>query len=136
MTGGVKYIIPLVISMVIALAGPALGQALNDQVTQETIATTICRKGWSASVRPPLAWSHAVKLRLAHGRRLRDYELDHWMPIELGGAPADERNLWLQPIEEARRKDWDENWLHRAVCAGGMSLAAAQEEMLRLWPAR
>lgn len=53
------------------------------------------------------------------------WELDHLVSRELGGAD-DERNLWPQPIREARIKDRLENWLHRQVCAGRLTLAAAQ----------
>jgi putative intracellular protease/amidase len=53
------------------------------------------------------------------------------VPRELGGAD-DERNLWPQPLAEARVKDRQENALHRAVCAGTVTLAAAQAQM-RQW---
>jgi hypothetical protein len=31
------------------------------------------------------------------GQRLSDYELDHLIPLELGGAPAEAANLWPEP---------------------------------------
>ena len=37
--------------------------AVNPAVTQETIYSTICRSGWSASVRPPAAYTGALKRR-------------------------------------------------------------------------
>lgn len=37
-----------------------------------------------------------------------------------------EENLWPQPIKQARVKDKLENTLHRKVCAGSMTLTAAQ----------
>lgn len=61
------------------------------------------------------------------------WELDHWIPRELGGAD-DVRNLWPQPLAEARQKDRVENYLHRRVCAGTMTLEQAQR-MVRDWPA-
>lgn len=61
----------------------------------------------------------------------RRYEFDHLVPRELGGAD-DERNLWPQPLAEARVKDRQENALHRAVCAGTVTLTAAQAQM-RAW---
>lgn len=60
------------------------------------------------------------------------YELDHLIPRELGGAD-DVRNLWPQPWPEAHRKDQDENALHRAVCAGQRTLEDAQREIRVRW---
>lgn len=73
------------------------------------------------------------------GHRLTAHELalrarwivDHWMPRELAGADVLD-NLWLQPADEAHVKDIEESRLHRAVCAGRMSLRAAQRQM-RSW---
>jgi hypothetical protein len=64
-----------------------------------------------------------------------DYEEDHFIPLELGGHPTDPRNLWPQPIEQAKRKDRLELSLNRAVCAGRMTLGAAQHKIVEssLW---
>src|SRR5437773_1158694 len=65
-----------------------------------------------------------------------DYEEDHLIPLELGGAPADPRNLWPEPYASkhgARVKDRLENALHRAVCAGQIGLRAAQRAIARNW---
>jgi hypothetical protein len=57
-----------------------------------------------------------------HGK----YELDHLIPRCLGGAD-EVRNLWPQPIEEARVKDVVEARICRAVCnAGTMSIEDGQ----------
>jgi hypothetical protein len=70
-------------------------------VTQANIKSTICVSGWTATVRPPASFTQALKLKLVGGRShkaaMRLNELDHCCPLELGGAPADPRNLWLQP---------------------------------------
>ena len=61
--------------------------------------------------------------------RAKDYELDHTIPLELGGAPKDERSLRLQLLRGANgehAKDMQETRLWRAVCAGRVSLAEAQ----------
>jgi hypothetical protein len=60
-----------------------------------------------------------------------DYEVDHRVPRELAGADVFV-NLQLQLWPIARRKDREENRLHRAVCAGAVSLADAQQQM-REW---
>jgi hypothetical protein len=41
-------------------------------------------------------------------------------------------NLWPEPWTEARHvKDPEENRLHKAVCAGTITLAAAQQQIAR-----
>lgn len=60
------------------------------------------------------------------------YIFDHLIPRELGGAD-DVLNLWPQRYAEAKQKDRDENRLHKAVCAGTITLRAAQAE-IRRWP--
>ena len=59
------------------------------------------------------------------------YEVDHFEPRSLGGADV-VANLWPQPWPEAHEKDRREVQLHRDVCAGRLSLAAAQAQM-RAW---
>jgi len=61
----------------------------------------------------------------------RGYELDHLVPLELGGAPSAVANLWPEPIRLAERKDVRENLLHDEVCAGRLVLSVAQERMRR-----
>ena len=112
--------------------------ALNPDVTQDTVQDTICRRGWTASVRPSSTYTTDVKKRqiVLYGyadTKLGDYEEDHLIPLELGGAPRDEHNLWPEPITQAKLKDHDENSLHSAVCSGRVSLADARSRMLRDW---
>jgi hypothetical protein len=64
----------------------------------------------------------------------KSYELDHLVPLELGGADV-AANLWPQPIAEARVKDKLENALHRAVCKGSISLGEAQRCIAKDWRA-
>ena len=74
--------------------------AVNPAVTQATIATTICRAGWTASVRPPERVTEPEKLASlrAYGESgPSGYEYDHLVPLELGGAVNDPRNLWPEP---------------------------------------
>ena len=112
--------------------------ALNPAVRQSTIATTICVRGWTATIRPPESYTHDIKLQLvraAHGK-MGDYELDHFIPLELGGAPYDRRNLWLEPHAGkwgSYVKDRLENRLHDLVCAHQLSLAKAREEIRTNW---
>lgn len=118
--------------MIAALAIAA--SLLNPAVRQETLASTICRPGYTRTIRPPSAYIARIKRQLLAGRQdPRGYVVDHEEPLELGGAPR-WPNLRLQTKAEAREKDVLENALHRAVCRGTVPLAVAQAEILRRWP--
>jgi hypothetical protein len=113
-----------------ATANPKLIGRLNPDVTPATIHATICVSGWTATVRPPEKYTSRLKRRqLPAGALLRDYEEDHLMPLELGGAPRDVANLNPVPITRAHADDRWENRLHRAVCAGTLTLAAARRRI-------
>ena len=51
-----------------------------------------------------------------------DYEEDHIIPLELGGAPRDEANLRPEAWTAAHTKDATENRLHTEVCSGALTL--------------
>ena len=61
------------------------------------------------------------------------YEYDHLVPLELGGATNDARNLWPEPAASPNPKDSIENTLHRRVCDGQMPLAQAQHIIATDW---
>ena len=66
----------------------------------------------------------------------RDYEQDHLISLELGGAPSAPANLWPEPYkapEGARVKDVVENKLHALVCDGTIPLETAQRAIARNW---
>jgi hypothetical protein len=65
--------------------------------------------------------------------RRNRYELDHKIPLALGGAVIDRRNLALQPIEEAREKDAVEACLSSLVCQGKIDLDDAQSAIWEDW---
>jgi len=111
---------------------------VDTHVTQSTIRTTICEHGYTAKVRPPRKATDGIKRRLINGLSgsPQDYELDHLIPIGLGGHPQSPKNLWLQAWPEAAIKDRDELRLHREVCAGRITLEQAQHEMLATWGPR
>jgi hypothetical protein len=111
---------------------------VNPDVTQATIADTICKTGWTRTVRPYVAAMQAIKRDMLReiGEPIENrnrYELDHAIPLALGGAVIDRRNLVLQPWPEARQKDAIETCLSSAVCRGVVSLADAQEAIWRDW---
>jgi hypothetical protein len=57
----------------------------------------------------------------------------HLVSLELGGAPDDPRNLWPEPGASPNPKDKIEDNLHRALCAGRISLTAAQTAIAADW---
>jgi hypothetical protein len=113
--------------------------AINPQVTQANIATTICLTGWTRTIRPPVSYTSALKRKQMRDRhltgRMSDYQEDHYIPLELGGHPTDVRNLWPQPIREARMKDKLESVLNRAVCGGRLTLTQARRCLVPDWVA-
>ncbi len=117
--------------------------ALDARVTQATIRSTICVPGYTRGIRPPERYTERLKREgiRAYGysdRRLRDYEEDHLISLELGGSPDSPRNLWPQPHHViggwgSYAKDRLENRLHRLVCRGRLSLAQAQYDIRHDW---
>lgn len=106
--------------------------ALNPDVTQQNIRSTICRHGWTATIRPPTSYTNALKQKQmrAYGETgsLSDYQEDHFISLELGGDPADPRNLWPEPYPRAAQMDQQENELNAEVCSGRLTLAQGQAE--------
>jgi hypothetical protein len=103
---------------------------LNPDVTQATIASTICRRGWTRTVRPPVSYTNALKARGLGAYGLRGppsaFQEDHLISLELGGDPTDPRNLWPEPYPRASAVDRVENALNHEVCSGKLTLAEAQ----------
>jgi hypothetical protein len=103
---------------------------------------TICAFGYSTNVRPPESFTEALKLRQMRAYGLpgspRDYEEDHLVPLSIGGAPRDPRNLWPEPRSgpnNAEQKDQLESWAARMACARRIPLARLQRDMASDWPA-
>jgi hypothetical protein len=88
-------------------------------------------------VRPPESVTEREKVAslAAYGDSgsMRSYEYDHLVPLELGGASNDPRNLWPEPGASPNPKDSVENALHREVCDGQMALARAQDIIATGW---
>ena len=84
--------------------------AIDPTVTQDNIQSTICVPGYTKTVRPPERITHRLKLQImaAYGRSgdLRDYELDHFIPLELGGCPDCVTNLWPEPYDLSPGVAW------------------------------
>jgi len=115
------------------LADPARTPGvLNPGVTQANIRSTICRHGWTATIRPPTDYTNDLKrkqMRLyGETGSLSDYQEDHLISLELGGNPTDPRNLWPEPYPRAADVDKIENELNAEVCSGQLTLAQAQQK--------
>jgi hypothetical protein len=119
--------------------------ATDPDITQSNIDENICNPNWSTrSIRPPVHYTDVLKREqiIQYGYQdasPKDYEEDHLIPLELGGNPTDERNLWPEPYFAsipdggAHAKDRVESYLHRQVCSGEISLAGAQHLISSDW---
>jgi hypothetical protein len=111
--------------------------AISPKVTQDTLATTICRTGYTKSIRPPASITEIEKRdnTAAYGYTgsLKEVEYDHLVPLEVGGDPNDPRNLWIEPGASPNSKDGVESRLHQLVCEGRVPLAAAQAAIATDW---
>ncbi|KOU08567.1 hypothetical protein ADK86_03710 [Streptomyces sp. NRRL F-5755] len=123
--------------------------ALNPDVTQATLKTTVCRtSGYTSKIRPPVSVTSVEKTANARScgytASLHDAEYaeyDHLVSLELGGDPNDPRNFWVEPPSPGHRpgsgpnnpKDAVENKLHEALCAGQVTLAQAQQAIAIDW---
>lgn len=118
--------------------------ASADDVAQDNIGDTICVPGFTKPPRrPPSSYTSRLKVRQLNDHRYRyadtdpkHYELDHLIPLTLGGAPRNQNNLWPEPWKGrwgARKKDKLEVKLKRLVCAGVVRLDTAQNAIAINW---
>jgi hypothetical protein len=109
--------------------------AIDPAVTQADIGSTICRSGYTTTVRPPESQTEKFKWDVAepaYGQHDVSGELDHEIPLELGGA-NDARNLWVEAGSIPNPKDAVEDALNRAVCDGKVKLRDAQAAIAKNW---
>ena len=135
------------------LPDPHLTPGMADQrVSQSNIHDTICKSGYTATVRDV---SHAEKSSVlkAYGLTWTDIqakvngkttslaEFDHYWSLELGGA-NDPSNIWPQFYDAApgqsgyfgaREKDVVETYLGHEVCADKITLVEARLQIAD-WP--
>jgi hypothetical protein len=109
----------MILLLLALLARPNLNETPG--LVRPLSRVAVCSTKWGLDRRHV---TDAMKKRVAYayGVRWADrgrYEFDHLVPRELGGAD-DERNLWPQPLAEARVKDQEEN-ASIARCARGRS---------------
>jgi hypothetical protein len=91
----------------------------NPDITNANIKTTICNKEWTGVnkftheeakgtdiLRPPTPITDNIKVQAMKNYGFTeapdDYELDHFISLELGGCPDCIENLWPQPYGDAK----------------------------------
>jgi len=124
-----------------AIAGPYPDHACTPgAVFTGATADAICTPGYSEKVRN-VSVSLKKQIYAAYGiaypQPAGSYELDHVVPLELGGS-NDAANLFpeaAQPAPGFKEKDVVEDYLHDEVCAGRLGLAAAQKQIATDWVA-
>ena len=86
-------------------------------------------------LRPPESQTEAFKWHVAepaYGQHDVSGELDHLVPLELGGD-NDAANLWVEAGPLPNPKDSVEDALNHAVCDGAITLRTAQREIAANW---
>jgi hypothetical protein len=99
----------------------------------------ICVPGYSSGVRnvPESEKNEAYAEYGIKTHTTGQYEVDHLISLELGGS-NDIANLWPEPAEPRpgfHEKDKVENYLHKQVCDGVLSLQDAQYQIAHDWMA-
>lgn len=115
--------------------------AIDADVNQANIQQTICVRGYTKTVRPSVIYTNGVKRKLLRESgideiHISDFELDHIIPLAVGGHPRKLENLQLQAWEGpdgAKRKDRIEVKLQCLVCSEQVSLRDAQREIAEDW---
>jgi hypothetical protein len=129
--------VPAVAHGVAGVASNLPDQKLTPGAVLGVDIALICKPGYAKLFRQT---TRAMKLAVYTAYHLAPdasrYEIDHLIPLELGGADV-VANLWPQSYETPRgsagEKDRLENFLHRQVCAGKMPLRQAQAEIATDW---
>jgi hypothetical protein len=140
---GIHSFIGIIFALISASALSQTAEVLNPDVHEATITETICHKGYTKSVRPATSYTNGVKRKLMREQGIdwadaADYELDHIVPLTLGGHPRNIHNLQLQRWDGedgAESKDKLEVRLAHEVCHGTVSLPAAQACIWNDWQA-
>jgi hypothetical protein len=120
----------------------AVGGIEDKTCTPGAVITTatksqVCKPGYSQSVRNvPESEKNAAYAEYGIASHVAgQYEVDHLISLELGGS-NDIANLWPEladPTPGFHQKDKVENYLHKQVCDGVISLKTAQQEISTDW---
>jgi hypothetical protein len=112
--------------------------SIDSRVIQDNIKETICKSGYTTTVRPSTSYTNNLKtIQIKEygyiNTNLSAYEEDHLIPLELGGNPTDPKNLWPEPGSSPNSKDSVENYCKKIVCLGQLALETAQKEIANDW---
>lgn len=116
--------------------------ATNPNITESNYKDTLCNKSWSTkSIRPSSSYTTKLKIQQIKqygytDTNTADFEEDHLLSLELGGDPTSPSNLWPESYKtspNAHDKDKVENYLHKQLCLGLISLTEAQREISTNW---
>jgi anti-sigma factor RsiW len=119
-------------------AGMLPNPSLTPGATATTATSSICSMSDDEVVAPV---SGSLRQRVFKeygivGAPTANYEIDYLITPGLGGS-GDIRNLWPEPRYDTAWnsfvKDQLEEYLHRAVCGGRVSLPVAQHEIANNW---
>jgi hypothetical protein len=118
----------------------ARGLLPDPACTPGEVATTDLRIICRTSTRGRRIVSRSIRRRVLAAYGLSPdqppgaYEIDHLVPLELGGENSF-ANLWPEAAPEFHDKDRVEDLLHRRVCAGKTTLNDAQRTIAVDWTA-
>ena len=113
---------------------------LTPGVTLTVSSSVICVPGYAAKIRavPETEKLAAYAEYGITNHSTGKYEIDHLIPLELGGSNAI-ANLWPElndhPTGYLNSKDFLEDRLHQLVCSGADPLAAVQRAIATNWVA-
>lgn len=111
--------------------------AVNPAVNDATRASTMCLATYGVSVRPRerVLAAEAMGSLAAYGDLANPsaFVYSFLVPLDLGGAVNDTRNLWPEPTAVVAARDHLEFKLRTHVCNGTLSVLAAQDAMALNW---
>lgn len=131
---------PLILLLLGLAASSAQAQAkvtkpisgLTPGVVLTTDTSKLCRSGYTKTVRHPITRAEHIRIYKLYGLApsAPGYVIDHFLPLELGGADV-LNNKWPEEKVESVRKDKAENRTHSLVCNKLMTIRAAQAIFLK-----
>ena len=112
-------------------ATPSAPHQHRHHLRRHLLARTAPRRNPTSASHPPATYTSSLKKQqlAAWGdadQNPSHYEEDHLISLELGGAPWSKKNLWLEPLSQAKKSEPLENAWHKKLCNGTLTLKQAQ----------